>query len=193
MTSGPMRPITTRSFTSSRGSRESNRARSEGVSHRQSAEKLPLSASRLSFLLNMVRKSLESLGAESVSLTNFRPPSLISFQFLSPFPMARPLPFGRDEERDAWYNQARRVKMKKRVLIASIFLAIGSVAFAGGVAPWWEWKSPTGDIVCAQASPGKGWVKWTGPYSDLKCSMKEGQYRVKEIAPPARTMSHPEP
>ncbi|HUJ89024.1 MAG TPA: hypothetical protein VLX12_02425 [Syntrophorhabdales bacterium] len=68
--------------------------------------------------------------------------------------------------------------MKKRVTLVLILLALGSVAFAGGAAPWWEWKSTTGAIVCAQASPGKGWVKWTGPYSDLKCSMKEQKYRI---------------
>ena len=82
--------------------------------------------------------------------------------------------------------------MKKRITLALILLALGSVAFAGGVAPWWEWKSPKGNIVCAQTSPGKGWVKWTGPYSDLKCSVKGNRFRVSNQNNTSRPMT-PEP
>jgi len=81
--------------------------------------------------------------------------------------------------------------MKKKVTIALILLAFGSAAEAG-VAPFWEWKSSTGAIVCAQSTPGKGWVKWTGPYSDLRCSTRQTdkKYRVKQTAPaPARAGS----
>jgi len=77
--------------------------------------------------------------------------------------------------------------MKKRLALALILLAFASVALAG-VAPFWEWKSSTGAIVCAQSSPGKGWVKWTGPYSDLRCSTKQTdkKYRLNNgTAPPA--------
>jgi hypothetical protein len=74
--------------------------------------------------------------------------------------------------------------MKKRLSLALILLAFPSMALAG-VAPFWEWKSSTGAIVCAQSTPGKGWVKWTGPYSDLRCSVKQTdkKYRLKQTAP----------
>lgn len=37
-------------------------------------------------------------------------------------------------------------------------------------APWFKWHSPDVDYeVCAQFSPGEGWVAIKGPFEDSKC------------------------
>ncbi len=37
-------------------------------------------------------------------------------------------------------------------------------------APWYKWRSvSTGDTVCAQTSPGDGWIKLDRTYVDPRC------------------------
>ena len=45
-------------------------------------------------------------------------------------------------------------------------------ASAGAVpAPWFKWHSPEADNeICAQFSPGQGWVIFKGPFQDAHCS-----------------------
>jgi hypothetical protein len=44
------------------------------------------------------------------------------------------------------------------------------VAAWAGPAPWYKWHSQEADYeVCAQVSPGDGWVKVKGPFEDSKC------------------------
>lgn len=65
--------------------------------------------------------------------------------------------------------------MKKSITITIMVLIFSTFAWAGD-APWWEWKNlESGSIVCAQTSPGKGWVKYTGPYVDLRCTTLTGR------------------
>lgn len=38
-------------------------------------------------------------------------------------------------------------------------------------APWYSWMSKADSkIVCAQTSPGEGWVRLGGPYRTARCS-----------------------
>ena len=36
-------------------------------------------------------------------------------------------------------------------------------------APWYKWRSVTGDTVCAQTSPGNAWVRLERTYVDPRC------------------------
>jgi hypothetical protein len=39
-------------------------------------------------------------------------------------------------------------------------------------APWYQWRSKLNNhIVCAQTSPGHGWVLENGPYKDTRCQL----------------------
>jgi len=61
----------------------------------------------------------------------------------------------------------------KVVMIMALSLSIMSSSVLAGTVAWHEWKNLTsGAIVCAQTSPGKGWVVFSGPYTDLKCSKR---------------------
>jgi hypothetical protein len=53
-------------------------------------------------------------------------------------------------------------------LAAISFLAIALSADAAP-APWHKWQSVTGDTVCAQTSPGPGWVRLENSYVDPRC------------------------
>jgi hypothetical protein len=65
--------------------------------------------------------------------------------------------------------------MKVRIVLVALVAALilFSLPVLASEAPWWEWRNlTTRDIVCAQTSPGKDWVKYTGPYADLKCTTR---------------------
>ena len=60
------------------------------------------------------------------------------------------------------------MKMKWSFLLLA--LAISAMAQAEP-APWYSWMSRVdGKIVCAQTSPGEGWVRLGGPYRTARCS-----------------------
>ena len=41
----------------------------------------------------------------------------------------------------------------------------------GQPAPWYTWASNYDDTqVCAQTSPGQGWMRARGPYLDMNCT-----------------------
>lgn len=61
-------------------------------------------------------------------------------------------------------------------LSGPLFLGIGLAACLlvglaqAGHAPWFVWRSKLdGKEVCAQASPGAGWVQQGGPFLDADC------------------------
>ncbi len=59
--------------------------------------------------------------------------------------------------------------MKLRIASLLALALIGMAALAGG-APWYKWKSPEdGSIVCAQFTPGEGWILFQGPFMDAQC------------------------
>jgi hypothetical protein len=67
-----------------------------------------------------------------------------------------------------------------RAWVVTVLVFFGSLAWAGA-APWWEWRSTeSGDIVCAQTTPGKGWVVYSGPYDDLRCSVRKEVQKTKK-------------
>lgn len=58
--------------------------------------------------------------------------------------------------------------MKIILFITALLLSVAG-AFAGP-APWYKWHSPETDYdVCAQFSPGDGWVIVKGPFEDSAC------------------------
>ncbi len=70
-----------------------------------------------------------------------------------------------------WLNGVRkaRVQMKSKMVVLVAMLLIGVVAYASG-APWYRWLNLTDNmIVCAQNSPGEGWVQYKGPFSESRC------------------------
>lgn len=53
-------------------------------------------------------------------------------------------------------------------LAVALFLAV-SLPAGAEPAPWYRWQSVTGDTVCAQTSPGPGWVRLDRTYVDPRC------------------------
>jgi len=75
-------------------------------------------------------------------------------------------------------------------LSCCLFCAICTGAQAAP-APWYKWRSKLGaGLICAQTSPGKGWVKLRTPYKDAGCRIPEAPGR--RAAPLAGT-THPAP
>ncbi len=60
--------------------------------------------------------------------------------------------------------------MKRSELFLLAFsLCLPALAEAGP-APWYRWRSDTGDVVCAQTSPGVTWVRQEDRvYVDPRC------------------------
>ncbi|MDR1934187.1 MAG: hypothetical protein LBS49_01095 [Candidatus Accumulibacter sp.] len=63
--------------------------------------------------------------------------------------------------------------MKRFELIAIVsFLAFAHPAGARP-APWYKWQGADGDTVCAQTSPGPGWVRLEVTYVDPRCMRRD--------------------
>lgn len=54
------------------------------------------------------------------------------------------------------------------LLPMALFLAV-SLPVGAEPAPWYKWRSVTGDTVCAQTSPGPAWVRQERAYVDPRC------------------------
>jgi len=62
--------------------------------------------------------------------------------------------------------------MKIRTL-ASLSALLFCTTLAAGPAAWYQWRSKlSGDEVCAQTMPDKGWEKARGPFRDASCSRR---------------------
>ena len=49
-------------------------------------------------------------------------------------------------------------------------------------APWYKWRSKLGTgKICAQTSPGKGWVKLRAPYKDAGCRIPDTPGRRRAV------------
>lgn len=58
--------------------------------------------------------------------------------------------------------------MKKIAFITALTLCCS--ALWAGPAPWYKWHSRDTDYdICAQTSPGDGWVIVKGPFEDSAC------------------------
>jgi len=61
--------------------------------------------------------------------------------------------------------------MKTRSSISFICAALLCTAVWADAAPWYKWRSKFNDYdICAQTSPGDGWVRSKGPFQDAHCS-----------------------
>lgn len=64
--------------------------------------------------------------------------------------------------------------MKKTLFAASLIFGFGTAVAAP--APWFLWRSALGDHdICAQFSPGDGWVAVKGPFADSGCRKPASQ------------------
>jgi len=60
--------------------------------------------------------------------------------------------------------------MKTVKVIFVLLLAAVAVVADAAPAPWYRWRSLVENMeVCAQVSPGDGWVMIKGPYQDAHC------------------------
>lgn len=58
--------------------------------------------------------------------------------------------------------------MKKIAFITTLTLCCSTLW--AGPAPWYKWHSPEADYdICAQTSPGDGWIIVKGPFEDSAC------------------------
>ncbi|HEX2603197.1 MAG TPA: hypothetical protein VHL60_00875 [Oxalicibacterium sp.] len=61
----------------------------------------------------------------------------------------------------------------RRIAACAALLGMLSAALpvSADPAPWFYWRSKlTNERVCAQFSPGNGWVQDGGPYKDARCA-----------------------
>jgi hypothetical protein len=71
--------------------------------------------------------------------------------------------------------QIDRAFFARLIAGASVLGALASVCVPSGAdpAPWFYWRSKlTNERVCAQFSPGNGWVQDGGPYKDARCAAR---------------------
>lgn len=61
----------------------------------------------------------------------------------------------------------------RRLVACTVLLGTLTVGLSAAAdpAPWYYWRSKlTNERVCAQFSPGNGWVQDGGPYKDARCA-----------------------
>ena len=59
--------------------------------------------------------------------------------------------------------------MKMRLLLSTLATLL-SISVWAAPAPWFQWRSPDADHdICAQTSPGDGWIRIKGPFEDANC------------------------
>lgn len=63
--------------------------------------------------------------------------------------------------------------MKLFELIAMALFLACALPVRAEPAPWYRWQSVTGDTVCAQTSPGPGWVRLEVTYVDPRCLRRD--------------------
>jgi hypothetical protein len=61
------------------------------------------------------------------------------------------------------------LKMNPLPFSAALCLALALSPAWAAPAPWYRWQSVTGEKVCAQTSPGPGWVRLEVAYVDPRC------------------------
>lgn len=64
------------------------------------------------------------------------------------------------------------VRLMERIvrLFIPAFLLFGYALVFAGPAPWYRWQHPGESLfICAQLSPGDGWVPVQGPFQDSGC------------------------
>lgn len=58
----------------------------------------------------------------------------------------------------------------KRLGLCLLLLAFPAMSALAGNAPWYRWESKMdGRRVCAQTSPGEGWLRLPGAWRDAAC------------------------
>ncbi|WP_299832336.1 hypothetical protein [Pseudomonas sp.] len=57
-----------------------------------------------------------------------------------------------------------------RMIIALVASVLVSSSALAASAPWYTWQGAT-RTVCAQNSPGPGWIRLRGPYKKSDCSL----------------------
>jgi hypothetical protein len=62
--------------------------------------------------------------------------------------------------------------MKRLLLSATVSFLAFALPAGAAPAPWYKWRSVTGDMVCAQTSPGPGWVRLEARYVDPRCGKR---------------------
>jgi hypothetical protein len=65
---------------------------------------------------------------------------------------------------------------------AALFLTVAFSPAWAAPAPWYRWQSVTGAKVCAQTSPGPGWVRLEVTYVDPRCLRRDQQATDKARA-----------
>ena len=54
----------------------------------------------------------------------------------------------------------------------ALFLGLAGAASAGPV-PWFKWRSVSGEVVCAQTSPGAAWTRIEQAFVDPRCQRRD--------------------
>jgi hypothetical protein len=70
-------------------------------------------------------------------------------------------------------SEIRKIAMKRLQCLAAILSLASALPSEAAPAPWHKWRSVTGETVCAQTSPGPGWVRLEASYVDPRCQRRD--------------------
>jgi hypothetical protein len=80
-----------------------------------------------------------------------------------------------------------RKNVMKRFRCLVVILSLASALPSAAVpAPWYRWQGAAGETVCAQTSPGPGWVRQEVVYVDPRCQRRDQRATDKKKAKNAR-------
>ncbi|MDR2786852.1 MAG: hypothetical protein LBD06_00570 [Candidatus Accumulibacter sp.] len=65
--------------------------------------------------------------------------------------------------------------MKSLLSFATASFLAFTLSAGAAPAPWYKWRSATGDTVCAQTSPGPGWFRLEASYVDARCQRRNNR------------------
>jgi hypothetical protein len=65
--------------------------------------------------------------------------------------------------------------MKRFRCLAAICALAFALSSGAAPAPWYKWRSASGETVCAQTSPGPGWVRLETVYVDPRCQRRDNR------------------
>jgi hypothetical protein len=72
--------------------------------------------------------------------------------------------------------------MKRCELFVTALLLAFALPVLAGPAPWYKWQGASGNVVCAQTSPGEGWTRIGAVYVDPRCMRRDNRATENERA-----------
>jgi hypothetical protein len=71
------------------------------------------------------------------------------------------------------FSKNRKNVMKRFRCLAAVLSLAFALLCEAAPAPWYKWRGASGETVCAQTSPGPGWVRLKAVYVDPRCQRRD--------------------